>query len=115
MQPIVEEGQKENKIIRFDSTEKTDVKINVSGLSKEVAETIMSQDTTLYNSFLPRTHIPAYMITRDMMKELNISINGLTIANYDDCKNLFISPTVETIKTIITIPSIKFKEKIKFQ
>lgn len=115
LQPIVEEGQKENKIIRFDSTEKTDVKINVSGLSKEVAETIMSQDTTLYNSFLPRTHIPAYMITRDMMKELNISINGLTIANYDDCKNLFISPTVETIKTIITIPSIKFKEKIKFQ
>lgn len=89
--------------------------INVSGLSKEVAETIMSQDTTLYNSFLPRTHIPAYMITQDMMKELNISINGLTIADYDDCKNLFISPTVETIKTIITIPSIKFKEKIKLQ
>lgn len=115
LQPIVEEGQKENKIIRFDSTGKTDVKINVSGLSKEVAETIMSQDTTLYNSFLPRTHIPAYMITQDMMKELNISINGLTIADYDDCKNLFISPTVETIKTIITIPSIKFKEKIKFQ
>ena len=115
MQPIVEEGQKENKIIRFDSTGKTDVKINVSGLSKEVAETIMSQDTTLYNSFLPRTHIPAYMITQDMMKELNISINGLTIADYDDCKNLFISPTVETIKTIITIPSIKFKEKIKLQ
>ena len=115
MQPIVEEGQKENKIIRFDSTGKTDVKINVSGLSKEVAETIMSQDTTLYNSFLPRTHIPAYMITREMMKELNISINGLTIADYDDCKNLFISPTVETIKTIITVPSIKFKEKIKLQ
>ena len=106
LQPIVEEGQKENKIIRFDSTEKTDVKINVSGLSKEVAETIMSQDTTLYNSFLPRTHIPAYMITRDMMKELNISINGLTIANYDDCKNLFISPTVETIKTIILLAVI---------
>lgn len=115
LQPIVEEGQKENKIIRFDSTGKTDVKINVSGLSKEVAETIMSQDTTLYNSFLPRTHIPAYRLTRDMMKELNISINGLTIADYDDCKNLFISPTVETIKTIITVPSIKFKEKIKLQ
>ena len=75
----------------------------------------MSQDTSLYNSFLPRTHIPAFMITRDMMKELNISINGLTITDYDDCKNLFISPTVETIKTSISVPSIKFKEKIKLQ
>ena len=115
LQPIVEEGQKENRIIKFDAKGKTEVKINVSGLSKEVAETIMSQDTSLYNSFLPSTHIPAFMITRDMMKELNISINGLTIADYDDCKNLFISPTVETIKTSISVPSIKFKEKIKLQ
>lgn len=115
LQPIVEEGQKENRIIKFDAKGKTEVKINVSGLSKEVAETIMSQDTSLYNSFLPSTHIPAFMITRNMMKELNISINGLTIADYDDCKNLFISPTVETIKTSISVPSIKFKEKIKLQ
>lgn len=115
LQPIVEEGQKENRIIKFDAKGKTEVKINVSGLSKEVAETIMSQDTSLYNSFIPSTHIPAFMITRDMMKELNISINGLTIADYDDCKNLFISPTVETIKTSISVPSIKFKEKIKLQ
>lgn len=55
------------------------------------------------------------MITRDMMKELNISINGLTVADYDDCKNLFISPTVETIKTSIRIPAINFKEKIQLQ
>ena len=115
LQPIVQEGQNENKVIKFDTTGNTEVKINVSGLSKEVAETIMSQDTSLYNSFLPRTHIPAFMITRDMMKELNISINGLTIADYDDCKNLFISPTVETIKTSISVPSIKFKEKVKLQ
>lgn len=115
LRPIVQEGQNENKVIKFDTTGNSEVKINVSGLSKEVAETIMSQDTSLYNSFLPRTHIPAFMITRDMMKELNISINGLTIADYDDCKNLFISPTVETIKTSITVPSIKFKEKVKLQ
>lgn len=115
LQPIVEEGQKENRIIKFDTKGKTDVKIDVSGLSKEVAEAIMSQDTSLYNSFLPKTHIPAYMISRDMMKELNISINGLTVADYNDCKNLFISPTVETIKTSIKIPAIKFKEKVKLQ
>lgn len=115
LQPIVEEGQKENRIIKFDTKGKTDIKIDVSGLSKEVAEAIMSQDTSLYNSFLPKTHIPAYMITRDMMKELNISINGLTVADYDDCKNLFISPTVETIKTSIRIPAINFKEKIQLQ
>lgn len=115
LQPIVEEGQKENRIIKFDTRGKTDVRINVSGLSKEVAEAIMSQDTSLYNSFLPKTHIPAYRITRDMMKELNININGLTVADYDDCKNLFISPTVETIETNITIPAIKFKDKIILQ
>ena len=115
LQPIVEEGQKENRIIKFDAKGKTDIKINVSGLSKEVADAIISQDTSLYNSFLPKTHIPAYMISRDMMKELNISINGLTVADYDDCKNLFISPTVETIKTSIKIPAIKFKEKVKLQ
>lgn len=115
LQPIVEEGQKENRIIKFDAKGKTDIKINVSGLSKEVADAIISQDTSLYNSFLPKTHIPAYMISRDMMKELNISINGLTVADYDDCKSLFISPTVETIKTSIKIPAIKFKEKVKLQ
>lgn len=115
LQPIVEEGQKENRIIKFDTKGKTDIKIDVSGLSKEVAEAIMSEDTSLYNSFLPKTHIPAYMITRDMMKELNISINGLTVADYDDCKNLFISPTVEIIKTSIRIPAINFKEKIQLQ
>ena len=51
LQPIVQEGQNENKVIKFDTTGNTEVKINVSGLSKEVAETIMSQDTSLYNSF----------------------------------------------------------------
>ena len=53
------------------------------------------------------------MITRDMMKELNISINGLTITDYDDCKNLFISPTVETIKTSISVPSHKVQGEDK--
>ena len=35
LQPIVEEGQKENRIIKFDAKGKTDIKINVSGLSKD--------------------------------------------------------------------------------
>lgn len=115
LQPVVTEGPDSNMVLRFDSNGQTDVKINFSVLNKDIAEAIQNSDATQFNSFLPNTHIPAMKLTRDMMKDMNISINGLTVSDYDECQNLFISPVCEDIKTTIRIPSRKFKEKINLQ
>ena len=111
--PIVKEGINQNEILKFDSEKQTDVKINVTGISRDIVKTIQDGDTYKYNSFLPNTHIPAMKLTIEMLSEINISINGLTVGETDDYQNLFISPTVEEINTFIRIPSRNFKERVK--
>lgn len=115
LHPIVKEDVDSNKIIKFDSDRQTDVKINLTGLSKDIADTIQECNTYRYNAFIPNTHIPAIKLTRDMLKEINISINGLTVRDTDDCQNLFIAPAIENIETSIRIPTRKFKERVKLQ
>lgn len=115
LQPIVKEELDCNKIIKFDSNEQKNVSINMTGISKEIADAIINHDTTKYHSFVPNTHIPALRLTPDMMKELSISINGLTVGNKDDYQSLLIAPLYENIDTSIRIPSIKFNEKVTLQ
>lgn len=115
LQPVVSECADSNKIQAFNFTDQAKVKINVSGLDKNTAEALQNNDTYQFNSCLPNTNIPAMRLTREMIENINISINGLTVSDNDDCQTLFISPACENISTTILIPSRKFKEKVNLQ
>lgn len=115
LQPVVKEGFVQNEIVKFESTEQTELKVSISGINKDIAEAIQSQDTYRFNSFLPNTYIPALKLTHDMMSDINISLNGLTVSEYDDCHQLLISPRVEIIKTSMRIPSRNINEKATLQ
>lgn len=115
LHPIVKEGIDCNQILKFDCEGKSDIKINLSGLSKEIAEKIQNHDVSAYDSYLPNTHIPALKLTSDMLKDMNISINGLTTGDIEDYQSILISPVVEPISTSIKIPTRNFNEKVKLQ
>lgn len=115
LQPVVSECADSNKIQEFNFIGQAKVKINVSGLDKNTVEALQNNDTYHFNSFLPDSNIPAMKLTREMIKDINISINGLTVSDYEDSQALFISPACENISTSILIPSRKFKEKVNLQ
>lgn len=115
LQPVVIECADSNKILKFNLIGQAKVKINVSGLDKNTAEALQNNDTYQFNSCLPNTNIPAMRLTREMIEDINISINGLTVSDNEDCQALFISPACENISTSILIPSRKFKEKVNLQ
>lgn len=115
LQPIIQQSMDGNKVIKFNANGTADVKINLSGIDEHIAEALKNQDSSLYNSFLPNTHIPALLLNTNMITEMNLSINGITVGDREDFKQVWVSPETRTVQTTIRIKTQKFKEKAVFQ
>ena len=110
--PVVSEGEKTNKVERFDAPKGKDVKIHFSTKDKNLFDTIINRKYDMFSDFIPNTKIPALKVSANNLTEMSLEYNGLTVGYKEEMASLLIAPAFQNKQLFIVIPSIGFFEPV---
>ena len=110
--PVVSEGEKTNKVERFDAPKGKDVKIHFSTKDKNLFDTIINRKYDMFSDFIPNTNIPALKVSTNNLTEMSLEYNGLTVGYKEEMASLLIAPAFQNKQLFIVIPSIGFFEPV---
>lgn len=109
-----------NRIKNIKTTGKSnEVKLQISTRRSDIANALARKDFSLFTDVLPSdspiTGIPALQIPSQDLTKASIEINGITICEKDDIKEIYVLPRPKTISKTVRIPAIGFNDTVTLQ
>ena len=110
----------QNRIKNIKITGKSnEVKLQISTLRSDIANALARKDFSLFTDVLPSdapiTGVPALHIPSQDLTKASIEINGITICEKDDIKEIYVLPRPKTISKTLRIPAIGFNDTVTLQ
>lgn len=109
-----------NRIKNIKTTGKSnEVKLQISTRRSDIANALARKDFSLFTDVLPSdapiTGVPALHIPSQDLTKASIEINGITICEKDDIKEIYVLPRPKTISKTVRIPAIGFNDTVTLQ
>lgn len=109
-----------NRIKNIKTTGKSnEVKLQISTRRSDIANALARKDFSLFTDVLPSdapiTGVPALRILSQDLTKASIDINGITIYEKDDIKEIYVLPVSKTICKTVRIPAIGFNDTVTLQ
>lgn len=110
LKAVASENEDHNDVV-FTPIGNSEVNLTFS-VDKSIGDKLMARDISLFTDNIPDSIVPAIKLNGDMLKDINISINGMTVGSKDDYNCLYLAPKYEEKRVSFRIEEIGFSEKI---
>lgn len=106
---IASEGKDHNNV-HFNPVGQSEVKINFT-IDKAIGDKLIANDASLYTEQIPNSLVPALKLCGDMLKSIDININGMAVGTKEDFPYLYLAPPYEEKEVSFRIMETGFIEK----